>query len=255
MRSHNQLRRASLILACLAVAVVCAIFAIKLQAQESQGEENREQHRVESPGQQLAEESREAAGEDKDAQFKQSPSVRWVAKVTGLSLRGAFWLSVLVNFGVIAAAIFWLSKKNLPGLFRHRTVSIQLALQQARDASADANRRLADIEARLSRLDVEIGEMRATAEKEAEEEEARIKAATEEDARKIVEAAEQEIGAATKAARRDLTAYAADLAVSLAKKQIQIDPGTDQQLVRTFAEQLTENHRNGSGPDGGKDGR
>ncbi len=69
-------------------------------------------------------------------------------------------------------------------------------------------------------------------------EEERIKAAAAEDARKIVASAEQEIAAVAKAARRELTAYAADLAVTLARKQIQVDAATDQALVRSFAQQI-----------------
>src|SRR5581483_10499567 len=217
--SNRMKARIWLLSAALAVTLLGGSISKVRAAQAEQpspaAEENRESRRAESPGQQLAEESNEAAHEDKDAQFKQSPSVRWLARKTGLSLRGAFWLSVLVNFGVVAAAIIWGFKKYLPGVFRNRTISIQRAMEEARKASADANRRLSEIETRLSRLDVEIGEMRMSAEKEAAEEEARIKAAAEEDARKIVEGAEQEIVAATKAARRELTAYAADLAVSL----------------------------------------
>jgi F-type H+-transporting ATPase subunit b len=194
-----------------------------------------------SLSQQLVKESRKAAGEDDQEQFKQSPSVQLVAKLTGLNLEHAYWVCVLLNFVVIAAAIFWLSKKNLPGLFRNRTAFIQKAMEEARKASNEANRRLAEIEARLSRLDVEIGGMRAAAEKEAAAEEQRIKAAAIEDAHKIVESAEQEIAAAAKSARRELTAYAADLAVSLAKKQIHVDAATDQALLSSFAQQLSAN--------------
>jgi F-type H+-transporting ATPase subunit b len=192
-----------------------------------------------SLSQQPVKESRGAAGEDD--QFKHSPSVQFVAKLTGLDLEQAYWVCVLLNFVVVAAAIFWLSKKNLPGLFRNRTASIQKAMEEARKTSEDANRRLAEVEARLSKLDVEIGGMRTAAEKEAAAEEQRIKAAAEEDARKIVESAEQEIAAAAKSARRELTAYAADLAVSLAKKQIHVDAATDQALLRNFAQQLPTN--------------
>jgi F-type H+-transporting ATPase subunit b len=194
-----------------------------------------------SLSQELVKESREAAGEDDASQFKHSPSVRWVAEVTGLDLEHAYLLCVLLNFAVIAAAIFWFSKKYLPGLFRNRTASIQRAMEEARKASEDANRRLADIDARLSKLDAEIGGMRATAAKEAAAEEQRIKTAAVEDARKIVESSEQEIAMAAKAARRELKAYAADLAVSLAKKQIHVDPATDQALLRNFAQQLSAN--------------
>jgi len=194
-----------------------------------------------SLGQQLVKETREAAGEDDQSQFKHSSSVVWVAKITGMDLEHAYLVCVLLNFAVIAVAIFWLSKKNLPGLFRNRTASIQSAMEEARKTSGDANRRLSEIEARLSKLDVEIGRMRAAAETEAAAEEQRIKAAAEEDARKIVESAGQEIAAAAKAARRELTAYAADLAVSLAKKQIHVDVATDQALLSSFAQQLSAN--------------
>lgn len=194
-----------------------------------------------SLSQQLVKETREAVGEDDQAQFKHSSSVQFVARVTGLNLEQAYQLCFWLNFVIIAAALSWLMKKNLPGVFRSRTAFIQRAMEEARKASEDANRRLTAIEARLSKLNVEIGEIRAAADRDAAAEEQRIKVAAEEDARKIVESAEQEIAAAAKSARRELTAYAADLAVSLAIKQIHVDAATDQALVRNFAQQLSTN--------------
>jgi F-type H+-transporting ATPase subunit b len=191
------------------------------------------------PGRQLAHESNEAAGEGQDmAEFKQSSSVRMIGRITGLNLQQSYWLSVVLNFVVIAAVILWAARKYLPGMFRDRSAAIQKAMQEAQMASEDARRRLAEIESRLMKLDVEIGAMRNAAEKEGAAEEARIRAAAEEDARKIVASAEQEIAAASKAARRQLTAYAADLAVGLARKKIHVDAATDQTLVRSFAGQL-----------------
>jgi F-type H+-transporting ATPase subunit b len=204
-----------------------------------------------APGRQLAHESREAAGEEKDEmeEFKHSPSVQLIHRITGLSVQASYWLSVVINFVVIAAVLIWAGRKYLPGMFRDRTAAIQKAMQEAQKASEEARRKLADIEARLQKLDVEIGMMRDAAEKEGASEEARIQAAAEEDARKIVAAAEQEISAAAKAARRQLTAYAADLAVGLAQKQIHVDPATDQRLVRDFAGQLGSAQES-SGKDG-----
>jgi F-type H+-transporting ATPase subunit b len=178
---------------------------------------------------------------DPNAAFKDSWSVRQLAKITHLSPDHAYWLAVILNFVIVVGAIVWLWKRYVPAVFRNRTASIQKAIEEARQASQDANRRLADIESRLSRLDSEISEMKATSEREAAAEEERIKAAAAEDARHIVESAHQEIEAATKAARRDLTAHAADLAVSLASKQIRVDPPTDEVLVRNFAQQLSTN--------------
>jgi len=106
---------------------------------------------------------------------------------------------------------------------------------------------LADIENRLRQLDVEIGRMQATAEKEAEAEEGRIHKAAEEDIRKVVLAAEQEIIAAAKLARRELTTHTADLAIALARKQINVDSNTDQVLVRTFASKLPSHNDGGKG--------
>ena len=207
-----------------------------------------------TPNAELSKASREAAHEDEQAQFKHSASVQLVAKLTGLDLDHAYWLCVVLNFAVIAGAVLYLSKKNLPGIFRNRTASIQKAMQEAKQASEDANRRLAEIETRLSRLDTEIGAMRTTAEKEAVAEEARIQAAAEEDARKIVESAGQEIAAAAKLARRELTAYAANLAVSLAAKQIKVDTATDQALVRGFSQELSTKNPNGGDPKSGQEG-
>ena len=92
--------------------------------------------------------------------------------------------------------------------------------------------------------------MQSTAEKEAREEEARIRTAADEDGRKIVEAAQQEIAASTKAARRELKGYAADLAVALARRRIRVDNTTDQALVRRFADRLGE-ETNGARKGGG----
>lgn len=183
------------------------------------------------------------AGGNETAQFRHSGSVKLLSRITGLSPDGAYWLAVILNFAAVVIAIIWASKKFLPTVFRNRTASIQKSIEEARRASEDANQRLTQIESRLSRLDDEIAQMRATSEKEAAAEEERIKAAAEEDARRIVESAEQEIAAAAKTARRELTAYAADLAVTLATKQIRVDAPTDQALVRNFADQLSNGGR------------
>jgi F-type H+-transporting ATPase subunit b len=202
------------------------------------------------PAQQLVHESKEAAGEETDEmkQFKESASVKAISKLTGLGVQQSYWLSLVLNFTVIAVVIGWAAKKFLPGMFRARTAAIQKAMQEAQKASAEAQQKLAEIESRLAKIDAEIGAMRATAEKEGAAEESRLRAAAQEDAHKIIAAAEQEIAAAAKAARRLLTAHAADLAVGLAQKQIHVDASTDQALVKNFAAQL------GASGNSGKDG-
>jgi F-type H+-transporting ATPase subunit b len=249
----------TVLLALLAVSFAAAIGPLRAQEQpaapqKKQQSQSSQSQRSKQPGigQQLAHETREAAGEEQDetAEFKQSAAVSLIAKWTGMSLQHAYWLSVLLNFVVIAAVIVWAARKYLPGIFSARTAAIQKAMQEAQKASEEARRRLAEIESRLMKLDVEIGMMRNAAEKEAGAEEARIQAAVQEDARKMFESAQQEIASAAKTARRELTAYAADLAVALAQKQIRVDAATDQTLVRRFATELGVSEASGPGKDG-----
>ena len=200
----------------------------------------------------LVKETREAAGEgeeEENANLKHAKPVQWLARKIGWSVHNTHLLLSGLNFAIIAVVFVWAMRKFLPGFFRSRNQAIQQALQEARAASQDANRRLADIENRLRQLDVEIGQMQAAAEKEAVAEEARIQKAGEEEIRKVALAAEPEIAAAAKQARRELAAHTASLAIALASKQINVDTNTDQVLVRSFASKLA------SGTNGGKDGQ
>jgi F-type H+-transporting ATPase subunit b len=189
----------------------------------------------------LAEASREAAGEDETAEFKHSATVRWLARLTGLTPLTTYWVFVALNFVIIVLLLVLFMKSKLPAAFRARTESIQEGIAEARKASEEAQRRLSDIESRLARLDLEIAAMAAAAETDAQKEETRILAAAEDDKRKIVEAAEQEIVAVARLARTELRAYVAELAVALAEKRIQVNASTDQELVRTFLDQLGKN--------------
>lgn len=253
MTSPKEIVRGCL-LVLLVVSFSGALASLHAQQKPAAPQEQQFSRAPKQPGigRQLAHETREAAGEEKDEteEFKQSASVRLISKWTGMDLQHAYWLCVLSNFVVIAAVIFWAGRKYLPGMLSARTAAIQKAMQEAQKASEEARRRLAEIESRLMKLDVEIGMMRDAAEKDAEAEEARIQAAAQEDARKMVEAAQQEIAVAAKAARRELTAYAADLAVGLAQKQIRVDAATDQALVRTFAGELGTAEASGPGKAG-----
>jgi len=122
----------------------------------------------ESLGQELTEASEHAAGEgEENAEFKQSASVKMLARITGLSLHSAYWLAIALNFAVIAGAVVWFMKSKLPGLFRMRTESIRETMEEAQRASADAQRRLSEIEGRLAKLNSEIAAMRSQAEAEA----------------------------------------------------------------------------------------
>jgi F-type H+-transporting ATPase subunit b len=196
--------------------------------------------------QELAKASKEATEEagKKDAKIEMelraehSPVVRWIGRVINIGPERAYVLSLIINFGILIAFFWVLLKGKIPQMFRERTVTIQKGIHEAQAASAEASRRLQDIEARLSRLDTEVAEIRASAESQAAAEEERIRQAAEEDKHKVVQAAETEIGAIARNARRELKSYAATLAVDLASQKIRVDEHTDQALVRDFVGQL-----------------
>ena len=177
--------------------------------------------------------------DDEQAQFKHSWMVQWVAKLTGLNLDYAYWLCVVLNFAIVAGAVGYFSKKSLPGMFRNRTSSIQQAMQEARKASEDAT----GVWVKSKRGSPGwIPKSRGCAPRRRKKrplKRCESRPPRKKMKRKIVESAEQEIAAAAKLARRELTNYAANLAVSLAARQIKVDPATDQALVQDFARELS----------------
>lgn len=193
-------------------------------------------------GQELAKESKAAEGEpekeDQTTGLRHSTMVQKMAKLLGVRVETAYWIAMFINFGILFLAIGGALKAKLPAMFKQRNESIQRGIAEARAASEDAKRRLADIETRLSRLDTEVNAIKATSEKESAAEEARIRAQAETDVKRVLESAEKEIDAASKQARRDLKTLAAGLAVDLAERRLHVDQETDEALVRNFVSQF-----------------
>jgi F-type H+-transporting ATPase subunit b len=185
-----------------------------------------------------AKHSEEGEGHEENAEFKYSSMVQKLGHTVGLDANGMYWLSMAVNFVVLAVFFWMLLKTKLPQMFRNRTNTIQKALTEAQAAGAEASRRLGEIEARLSRLDSEVSDIKTGAEREAIAEEERMRAAAEEDKRKVVAAAESEIAAIARSARHELKSFAASLAVDVASKRIKVDDNADQALIKQFVGHL-----------------
>jgi F-type H+-transporting ATPase subunit b len=216
------------------------------QGQSSAGQQNPPENPNSEFGGELSKASHEAAAEagKKDAKVamelraEHSPVVSWIGSLIKISPEHAYVLSLIINFGILVCFFWMLLRTKIPQMFRERTAAIQKGIREAQAASGEASRRLKDIEARLAKLDTEVAEIRASAEREAVAEEARIREAAEEDKRKVVQTAETEIAAIARDARRELKIYAASLAVDMASRKIRVDEDTDQALVREFVDQL-----------------
>jgi F-type H+-transporting ATPase subunit b len=146
------------------------------------------------------------------------------------------------NFLILAAGLGYLIAKNLPSFFQSRTSSIQKSIVEAQQAKLDAERRAAEMDARMNALGSEIDRFRSQAAAEMEKEGDRIRQETTEQIRKLERQAELEIESAGKSAQRELRVYAASLAVDLAEQRIRarLDPATDAALIEGFVRDLKE---------------
>jgi F0F1-type ATP synthase membrane subunit b/b' len=138
----------------------------------------------------------------------------------------------------MVAFIYWKGYPRLTAVLRERSSMIRRAIEEAQHLSEEARQRLEEIENRWAQLDSQIAAIQAVAEAGMENEKQALLAATAEDARRILEYSQREIGVAAQRARHELKAFAADLAVSIARRSIRIDERTDRDLIRAFVKEL-----------------
>jgi F-type H+-transporting ATPase subunit b len=193
-----------------------------------------------------------SAGEAKPKQqsdeekFLHTKLVESIGKAMGLRVETTATLFLWLNFAIIFFAIVIPLVRILPKTFRKRRETLSRNLEEARKTTADANSRLSAVEAQLSKLDEEIAKIRAQVEEEIKGDEARIKSSISEESARVVAAAEQEIAMAAAQAQRSLKAFAADLAIDQAVKQLTLTAENDRALIEEFVAQA----ESGSSPGG-----
>ncbi|HEY1756632.1 MAG TPA: ATP synthase F0 subunit B [Bryobacteraceae bacterium] len=151
---------------------------------------------------------------------------------------GMIWK--VVNFAILAAFLGYLLVKNLPPFFISRTASIQKEITEAQKLKKESEERAAAILKRVSTLAADIEAFRVQAHSEMEREGQRIRDEAVIHIQKLNTQAQSEIESAGKTARRELRAYAADLALDLAGQRIRtrLDAGTEAGLVDRFVGDL-----------------
>jgi F-type H+-transporting ATPase subunit b len=145
-----------------------------------------------------------------------------------------------INFVIVAGLIGWVFLKLTPPFFRKNAETISSAITKATAAKAEADRQLREAEEKLARLQQEVAQLRAAAQREASAEAERIRSITQSDAQKIGLAGKAEIEAAERAARLQLKVIAANLAVDGAESLLvkQLTPRTQESLVAAFVKSL-----------------
>ncbi len=145
-----------------------------------------------------------------------------------------------INFAIVAGLIGWVFLKLTPPFFRKNAETISSAITRATAAKVEAERQLREAEEKLARLQQEVTQLRATAQREASAEAERIRNITQSDAQKIGLAGKAEIEAAERAARLELKVIAANLAVDGAESLLakQLTAKAQESLVAAFVKSL-----------------
>ena len=145
-----------------------------------------------------------------------------------------------IHFLILVVMLLWLFRKVLPPIFRRKADIISEAIAKASAAKAEAERQLKEAAVKLTRLEQEVNEFRAVAQKEAQAELERLRKLTQLDVEKIGHAAKAEIEAAERSARVALKALAAKLAVDGAESLVakQMTPAVQDALIHNFVQSL-----------------
>jgi F0F1-type ATP synthase membrane subunit b/b' len=144
------------------------------------------------------------------------------------------------NFGILAVGLGYLMGKHLPPLFGSRTKEIQQGIAESQQMKQDAERRSAEMDARLNSLGAEIERFRTECAAEMQQEGDRIGQETAAQLKKIEQQAAVEIESVGKTARRQLKEYAGELALGLAEERLRghMDNATGSALVDDFVRDL-----------------
>ena len=138
----------------------------------------------------------------------------------GREAGGSGMLSKIINFTILFGGLFLLLRKPIMGLLSQRTKDVSRTLDDAQAARRDAEARMAEARAKVSSLEAELERLRAGAEEEGRREKERIREMAGQEADRLRALAKLEVEAHLKAGVRDLKAYTAELAASLAEERI-----------------------------------
>jgi F-type H+-transporting ATPase subunit b len=154
----------------------------------------------------------------------------------------ALWRVINLLVFVIFLIYVLRSKVRIGQVFDSRAASIVKELEQAKRDKQESQERLAELEARLGKLDQEVTQIRADAERESAREAERIRQAAAADAEKIRQTAQREIEGTMKAAKGELRAFVADQSVALAEGLIRSEIRSDDntRMVNKFIDELSE---------------
>lgn len=153
-----------------------------------------------------------------------APGLAWAAAEEGhegglISLDRSLIVQV-INFVVLLVILSRLLYRPFLAKMAERTEAIRKSLEEAQAARAEAQRQLEENEARLRAAHAEAAAIRAQALREAGEEQRRLVDAARAEAQRLVDSAKAQLDADVRRAREELRREVADLAIAVAEKLI-----------------------------------
>ena len=140
-----------------------------------------------------------------------------------------FEFSRVLNFLIVLFGLYFILRKPVRKAMDARREGIIKAMEEAKEARAEAARLREDYEKRTADLDEELAKMRVQAEADREALKARLLKESAESAERILEHARFTIEQETKKAEQLIRARAAELALDLAEKALERELGPEDQ--------------------------
>lgn len=130
------------------------------------------------------------------------------------------FLGKVINFVVLFGGLAYLLYKPLSNFLRKRSEDIRRALDEARQARLDAERKLQEVQKKLAVLEDEVGRIIKAAEGDGFQAKENIRILADKEAERIKSFARQEIEMQLRAGRQELKEYTAELAAALAEARL-----------------------------------
>lgn len=121
------------------------------------------------------------------------------------------------NLVLFFGLVWWLLKKPLATFFGERRAEVAKTLERAEENRRRAEALAAELSARLSQIETELSNLKAAAKRDAEAEHAALLAQAEDESGRILARTKGEIDSHVRHARSELTGYAGDLALEIAR--------------------------------------
>ncbi len=146
----------------------------------------------------------------------------------------------VLNFGVLAIALFFIAKKPVKEFFTSRIKGIESELAELEQKKEDAEKKIGEFEVRLKDLDGESKKIVDAYIKQGEEAKQRILAQAKEEAAKLEDMAKRSIELEFKTAKAELKKEITEKAIVEAEKLIQSSITSDDQdrLVGEYLEKV-----------------